>query len=62
VPASKGADTPLWVATAPELAGVTGKYFEGRQEKAARFRDPGPFAELEAACDKLVAQGLTDHH
>jgi NAD(P)-dependent dehydrogenase (short-subunit alcohol dehydrogenase family) len=62
VPASKGADTPLWVATAPELAGVTGKYFEGRQEKAARFRDPGPIGELEAACDKLVAQGLTDHH
>jgi retinol dehydrogenase-14 len=57
VPAAKGADTPLWAATAPELDGVTGKYFEGRQEKTAKFRDPGPVAELEQACDRLVGSG-----
>lgn len=27
----KGADTPLYVATAPELAGVTGRYFSKRR-------------------------------
>jgi NAD(P)-dependent dehydrogenase (short-subunit alcohol dehydrogenase family) len=29
----KGADTVLWAATAPELAGVTGKYFHRRKEE-----------------------------
>jgi len=34
---AKGADTPLWVASAPELEGVTGKSFSGHKEQAARF-------------------------
>ena len=29
---AQGADTPVWVATAPELAGVTGKMFGNRKE------------------------------
>ena len=33
----KGADNPVWVATAPELKSVTGKYFEHRRETACRF-------------------------
>jgi NAD(P)-dependent dehydrogenase (short-subunit alcohol dehydrogenase family) len=33
----QGADTPVWVATAKELEGVTGKYFEHRRETACRF-------------------------
>ncbi len=34
-----GADTPVWLATAPELAGVTGRYFHNRRE-----RQPGRWA------------------
>jgi retinol dehydrogenase 12 len=33
----QGADTPVWAATAPELEGVTGKYFEHRRETPCRF-------------------------
>ena len=54
ISAAKGADTPLWVATAPELTGVTGKVFEKRKERAAKFTDPAPIAELERACDELA--------
>jgi len=33
----QGADNPVWVATAPELEDVTGKYFERRRESICRF-------------------------
>lgn len=33
----QGADTPVWLATAPELECVTGKYFEHRRETSCRF-------------------------
>jgi len=39
---------------APELTGVTGKVFEKRKERAAKFTDPAPIAELERACDELA--------
>ena len=50
---AKGADTPLWVATAPELEGVSGKHFEGRKEKEARYRDPDLIADLERRASEL---------
>jgi NAD(P)-dependent dehydrogenase (short-subunit alcohol dehydrogenase family) len=31
-PPEKGAETPIWLATAPELEGVTGKYFFDKKE------------------------------
>jgi NAD(P)-dependent dehydrogenase (short-subunit alcohol dehydrogenase family) len=33
----QGADTPVWAATAPELDGITGKYFERHRESVCRF-------------------------
>jgi NAD(P)-dependent dehydrogenase (short-subunit alcohol dehydrogenase family) len=53
VPPAKGADTPLWVATASELAGVTGKCFAKRKAKADQFREPAAIADLERACLEL---------
>ena len=50
---TKGADCPLWAATAPELKGVTGKRFAGRKEKPVLFGDPEPIAELERICAEL---------
>ena len=50
---AKGADTPLWVATAPELAAVSGKCFAKRKAKADQFREPAPIADLERACREL---------
>ena len=52
---AKGADTPLWVAAAPELATANGKYFDGRKEKDGKFREPAAIADLERRCDELVA-------
>jgi retinol dehydrogenase-13 len=33
----RGADTPVWAATAPELKSISGTYFEHRQEISCRF-------------------------
>ncbi len=57
VTAEKGADTPLWVAAAPELQDATAKYFEARKERDGKFRDAGPIADLEKRCDALVGAG-----
>jgi len=53
VSSEKGADTPVWVAAAPELDGVTGKYFAGRKEQEAKTRDLGPIVDLERKCQQL---------
>lgn len=51
----EGAKTPLWVATAPELEGVTGKYFDAGKEKDGKFRELEPIADLERRCDALAS-------
>ena len=50
----KGSATPLWVALAPELAGVNGKYFEDRKEKDGKFRKQAALDELEKLLDKFA--------
>lgn len=47
----RGADTPLHVALAPELAGVTGQYFKRRQPVA-----PNPRARDRALIERLWAE------
>jgi retinol dehydrogenase-13 len=42
---NQGADTPVWAATAPELDGISGKYFERRQESSCRFGKDKMFVE-----------------
>jgi NAD(P)-dependent dehydrogenase (short-subunit alcohol dehydrogenase family) len=39
VDATRGADTAVWLASAPELAGVTGKYWFERQERPCPYDD-----------------------
>jgi NAD(P)-dependent dehydrogenase (short-subunit alcohol dehydrogenase family) len=47
----QAADTPIWLATDPSLAGVTGKYFASRQMRPDEFvRDAQAVARLEALC------------
>ena len=50
----KGADCPLWVATASELDGVTGRWYEGRKQRETKFAAPGPIADLQRRCDDLT--------
>jgi NAD(P)-dependent dehydrogenase (short-subunit alcohol dehydrogenase family) len=57
VRADKGAATPLWVATAPELDGVTGKYFDGLAEKDTKFRDAAANLELDRLCTAMMGAG-----
>jgi len=33
----QGADTPVWLAISPDVEGITGKYFENRQEHNCSF-------------------------
>jgi NAD(P)-dependent dehydrogenase (short-subunit alcohol dehydrogenase family) len=32
-----GADTPVWLATSPDVAEITGKYFEHRKQQVCKF-------------------------
>lgn len=51
----KGAITPLWVALAPELAGVSGRFFEGKKEKNGGFRDQAALDQLETLLDETTS-------
>lgn len=52
---AEGADTPLWAAAAPELSGITSKYFEKRKEKDGKFREAAAISDLERRCDQMIA-------
>ena len=53
---AQGADTAVWLATAPELTGVSGRYFYNRREHtpAAHARDDASAARLFEVSAKLV--------
>ena len=55
----KGAETPVYLASSPEVEGVTGKYFENKQEKksAADSYDVGLAQGLWSASEKLTGLG-----
>jgi NAD(P)-dependent dehydrogenase (short-subunit alcohol dehydrogenase family) len=51
---SEAADTPVWLATDPVLAGITGKYFANRQMRLCEFaRDETAIAALDALCARF---------
>jgi len=48
----QGAATPVWLATSPELEGVTGKYFEHLHETRCPFsRDHDAIEQLYKVCN-----------
>lgn len=51
----KGAETPLWVALAPELADVSGRYFENRKEKAGKYREQDALDKLDLQLRKITS-------
>jgi NAD(P)-dependent dehydrogenase (short-subunit alcohol dehydrogenase family) len=61
VSAEKGAEGPLRAATAPELDGVTGKYFDRLDEKEGGFRDPAAIADLEERCATMLEGRSAPH-
>ncbi len=50
----EGADTAVWLATAAELEGTTGRFFVDRRESPCEFRGPGAEERLWHACDELT--------
>lgn len=46
----EGADTALWLATAEEVAGRTGRFYTDRKERRCRFTDEAAEEKLWALC------------
>ena len=51
---AQGADTAVWLASAPELEGVTDKFFDERKERPCEFRNEPDEERLWAICEALV--------
>jgi NAD(P)-dependent dehydrogenase (short-subunit alcohol dehydrogenase family) len=51
---SRGAETAVWLASSPELHGVTGRFFEQRAEIPCQFRDEDAEERLWQICEQLV--------
>jgi NAD(P)-dependent dehydrogenase (short-subunit alcohol dehydrogenase family) len=54
----QGADTPVWVATAAELKGVTGRFWAGRKEISCPYRDPSSLNRLWALLEAQAAHAV----
>lgn len=50
-----GADTAIWLAASPEVAGITGMFWSKRRAIRCRFRDPARIAKLVALVDQQAA-------
>jgi NAD(P)-dependent dehydrogenase (short-subunit alcohol dehydrogenase family) len=53
---AQGADTAVWLASAPELEGVSGKFFEDREELECEFRNKNDEENLWKIYEELVNQ------
>ena len=51
---SDGADTAIWLASSPEVEGMTGKFFENRKEIPCSFRNREVEEQLWSICEKLT--------
>jgi NAD(P)-dependent dehydrogenase (short-subunit alcohol dehydrogenase family) len=54
---AEGADTALWLASAPEVDGLTGRFYEQRSEQECEFRNPEAEDRLWAECEVVAAEG-----
>jgi retinol dehydrogenase 12 len=50
---NEGADTGVWLASATELEGVTGRFFMDRKERRCELRDEAVEEHLWAECERL---------
>ena len=49
--AAQGADTAVWLANSPEVAGKSGRFWENRREATCRFRDADNEEALWSLCE-----------
>jgi NAD(P)-dependent dehydrogenase (short-subunit alcohol dehydrogenase family) len=52
---TEGADTAIWLATSPEMAGVSGRFWVNRRETPCEFRGRDNEEALWALCDRMIA-------
>jgi NAD(P)-dependent dehydrogenase (short-subunit alcohol dehydrogenase family) len=50
-----GADTAVWLATSPDVDGVTGEFFADRRERPCEFRSEPAEERLWSICEQLTA-------
>ena len=51
---AQGAETAVWLASSPELEGVSGKFYEDREELPCEFRNEEAEEKLWSICEGLV--------
>jgi NAD(P)-dependent dehydrogenase (short-subunit alcohol dehydrogenase family) len=51
---AQGADTAVWLASSPDLEGVTGKFYEDRKVIRCEFRNRKAEEKLWGICEELV--------
>jgi NAD(P)-dependent dehydrogenase (short-subunit alcohol dehydrogenase family) len=51
---AQGAETAVWLASAPEMEGMTNKFFEDREEVECEFRNRRNEERLWRICEELV--------
>jgi NAD(P)-dependent dehydrogenase (short-subunit alcohol dehydrogenase family) len=54
---TQGADTAVWLASSPEVEGVTGKFYEKRREVPCQFRSIEAEEKLWRICEDLTGTG-----
>src|SRR5512135_1821419 len=52
---AQGADTAVWLASSPEVEGVSGKFFEERKELKCEFRNKRAEEKLWHICEEMVS-------
>jgi NAD(P)-dependent dehydrogenase (short-subunit alcohol dehydrogenase family) len=52
---AEGADTAIWLATSPEVAGVSGRFWVKRRETPCEFRSRNNEEALWSLCDRMIA-------
>jgi hypothetical protein len=52
---AEGADTAIWLATSPEVAGVSGRLWVRRRETPCEFRNGDNEEALWSLCDRMIA-------
>ena len=51
---TQGADTVVWLASSPEVDGMSGKFFEQRKEIVCEFRNVETEEKLWSICERLI--------
>jgi NAD(P)-dependent dehydrogenase (short-subunit alcohol dehydrogenase family) len=52
---AQGADTAIWLATSPDLKGVSGRFWSDRREQPCQFRNERDERALWSICERMTA-------